>query len=503
MSQFNLPKYLKGKTFAEASKILDDKFKDRTDAESVATMNEMQGRLKQAQEFVKAKQEELSKPKVDANSTGDNKMFMGGALSAEGGLFGSSATEGFLGGAKGAEGAAEGPGVGAIMGAATGALNLAKMVGNNKVDTSGRTSVEYTDRAGNAAQGAMSGAKVGGAIVPGLGHAIGAIGGGLIGGFSGPSDKDVSKAKANNLYASMKDTGMEGSNVAKFGLDLKNYLDQLPSKDVDFMAMNDADMMDQNFGKPFANPVAKAMDLSGMTAGVNPLGERSPASAMDMSGIDAAGTYNPLDEHQQLGAGSFGSNAPTPSFKDKARFGASKILSPENLRYAPAAMNISQLSNLEQPKDIAFGRSNRKYEQQLVDEQGLQNTVRQATASNRDALLSSAGGSSSKARAALLGSQLQGTKALSQAYQQAGAENRGEARSAQAFDQATEKFNIGQADKAKLTNLQRDAAYQTNKSKLLSQIGQDLGGIGQEELFKKYPELAGLGYDSKGRKIKK
>ena len=58
-------------------------------------------------------------------------------------------------------------------------------------------------------------------------------------------------------------------------------------------------------------------------------------------------------------------------------------------------------------------------------------------------------------------------------------------------------------DKAKLTNLQRDAAYQTNKSKLLSQIGQDLGGIGQEELFKKYPELAGLGYDSKGRKIKK
>jgi hypothetical protein len=442
----------------------------------------MQGRLKQAQEFVKAKQEELSKPKVDANSTGDNKMFLGGGLSAEGGLFGSSATEGFLGGAGGAEAAAKGPGAGAIMGAATGALKLAGMLGNNKVDTSGSTSAEYTDRAGNAAQGAMSGAQVGGAIVPGLGHAIGAIGGGLIGGFSGPSDKDVAKAKANNLYASMKDTGMEGSNVAKFGLDL-SFLNDLP-KDVDFMSLNDADMMDQNFGKPFANPVAKAMDLSGLGAGISDL------------------STNP-SQPQELDAGSFGSNAPTPSFKDKARFGASKILSPENLRYAPAAMNISQLSNLEQPEDIAFGRSNKKYEQQLVDEQGLQNTVRQATASNRDALLSSAGGSSSKARAALLGSQLQGTKALSQAYQQAGAENRGEARSAQAFDQSTEKFNIGQADKAKLTNLQRDAAYQTNKSKLLSQIGQDLGGIGQEELFKKYPELAGLGYDSKGRKIKK
>lgn len=488
MSKFNLPKYLKGKTFAEASKAIDDKFKDRTDAESLATMNEMQSRLKQAQEFVKAKQEELSKPKEDINSTGDNKMFLGGAMSGEGGLFGSSATEGFLGGAGGAGNAAGGVGAGAIMGAATGALDLAGMIGNNKIDTSGRTNAEYTDRVGNAGKGALSGAKVGGAIAPGIGHAIGAVGGGLIGAFSGPSDKDVTKAKANNLYASMKDTGMEGSNIARFGLDLKNYLDQLPQK-------------------------TEAMDLSGLGSGIadfyDPINDspRQARRAMDLSGLGKGissfdANQNALSQSQELGEGSF-KEYNNPSFADKARFGASKILSPENLKYAPAAMNISQLSNLEQPKDIAFGRSNRKYQQQLVDEQGLQNTVRQATASNRDAILSSAGGSSAKARAALLGSQLQGTKALSQAYQQAGVENRGEARNAQAFDQATERFNIGQADKAQLTNLQRDAAYQTNRSKLLSQIGQDLGGIGREELFKKYPELAGLGYDSKGRKIKK
>ena len=481
MSQFNLPKYLKGKTFAEASKALDDKFKDRNDTESISTMNELQERLRKAQEFVKKQQEMNSKPSVDFKK--------GGELEHS-----SSYNEG-------GEIITEGPGVGSIMGAATGAMKLVDMLENNNVDTSGRTSAEYTDRLGNTAQGALSGAKVGGAIVPGLGHAIGAIGGGLIGGLSGPSDKDVTKAKANNLYASMKSSRVQGSNVAKFGLDL-SFLDDLP-KDVDFMAMNDSEMIDENLGKPLATPRVKAMDLSGISAGIDSLSEKSPGSVMDMSGIEAAGLYNPLDEHQELGAGSFGAKAKNPSFSDKVRFGANKILSPENLRYAPAAMNISQLSNLEQPKDIAFGRSNRKYQQQLVDEQGLQNTVRQATASNRDAILSSAGGSSSKGRAALLASQLQGTKALSQAYQQAGAENRGEARAAQSFDQATEKFNIGQADKAKLTNLQRNAAYQTNRSKLLSQIGQDLGGIGQEELFKKYPELAGLGYDSKGRKIKK
>lgn len=463
ISQFNLPNYLKGKTFAEASKMLDDKFKDRTDPESVATMNDMQGRLKQAQEFVKSKQEEISKqqhqmpdgsvmegashPEVNKNTMKD-----GGILSKLGGLFGGGAAEG----AEGAAGAADGVSAGSIMGAATGAMNLASMIGDNDVDTSGRTRPEYVDRLGNTAKGAMSGAQVGGAIVPGLGHAIGAIGGGLIGGFSGPSNEDITTARANNTYAEVKNTE---NNVARFGLNL-DFLNNIPARDK-----------------------VEGMDLSGLSKGISDVGPG-------------------LGGHEKLGAGSL-TEYNTPSLGDKIKFGASKLVSPESLRYAPAAMNIAQLSGLDKPEDIAFGRSDRKYDQQLVDEQGLQNTVRQATASNRDAILSSSGGSSAKARASLLGSQLTGTRALSQAYQQAGAENRQEGRAAQQFDSNTERFNIGQSDKSQLTNLQQDASYQTNKSKLLSQIGNDLGGIGQEELFKKYPELAGLGYDSKGRKIKK
>jgi hypothetical protein len=51
-------------------------------------------------------------------------------------------------------------------------------------------------------------------------------------------------------------------------------------------------------------------------------------------------------------------------------------------------------------------------------------------------------------------------------------------------------------------NLVQKAGYETNKSRLLAQLGADASGIGQEELFKRFPELAGLGYDYRGRKIK-
>ena len=50
-----------------------------------------------------------------------------------------------------------------------------------------------------------------------------------------------------------------------------------------------------------------------------------------------------------------------------------------------------------------------------------------------------------------------------------------------------------------MLNLEQQAAYQTNKSKLLSQIGNDLGGVGKEELLKRYPELMGMNYNWKGK----
>ena len=173
------------------------------------------------------------------------------------------------------------------------------------------------------------------------------------------------------------------------------------------------------------------------------------------------------------------------------------------MRYAPALMNASQLIGLKKPNEVSLGRLNNKYNEQLVDERGLQNAVQGSVLNNRDAILSSSGGSGSAARANLLASQLQGSKALSNAYQQAGSENRQEKRTAQNFDMNVDRSNLQQSNQEKSLNLGQNAAYQTNRSRLLAQLGNDLGGIGSEELYKKFPELMGLSYDSKGRKIKK
>ena len=62
ISKFNLPSYLKGKSFSEASKIIADRFEGRNSKEDVDTLNDLQGRLQQAQDFVKAQQEAKTQP---------------------------------------------------------------------------------------------------------------------------------------------------------------------------------------------------------------------------------------------------------------------------------------------------------------------------------------------------------------------------------------------------------------------------------------------------------
>jgi hypothetical protein len=49
VTQFNLPKSLIGKSIADATKIIDSKFKDRTDKISMSTKNSMLDKIGQAQ----------------------------------------------------------------------------------------------------------------------------------------------------------------------------------------------------------------------------------------------------------------------------------------------------------------------------------------------------------------------------------------------------------------------------------------------------------------------
>tara|TARA_R100000541_G_scaffold2200_1_gene8474 strand:- start:1871 stop:3094 length:1224 start_codon:yes stop_codon:yes gene_type:complete len=70
--KFNLPRYIDGKSFAEASKIIESKFKGRTDKEAMDTKNDLMSRLRDAQEYVK--QEQAYKESADSTKQPTHTM---------------------------------------------------------------------------------------------------------------------------------------------------------------------------------------------------------------------------------------------------------------------------------------------------------------------------------------------------------------------------------------------------------------------------------------------
>lgn len=484
IKQFNLPSYLKGKSFSEASALIAKKFEGRNSPEDEQTLNELQGRLQQAQEFVKAEQEKRTKPQQVATNPADagfgaepsgsepasNQFFLGGLTS-------------MLGGAAGG---------GGYIGAATGAIDLAKTAfGPTGIDTSGTQAAPAVPSQGAAAaSGAMKGAQAGMSFGP-WGAAIGGVVGGVAGLVGGKkAQRDADKANVaydENLHNQATNDYRSGGHI------LAN--------------------MFFNGGENDPNPYAETEDLiAQMRRAVNQ--SKFAEMGLDDATLDAEAMDDKIAEFDAF-------SKTMPNYRD-AEIGAetanaieqglvtetedtgkpeTKFNPGELLRYAPAAMNIAQLANLKKPEQVGYDRLGNRYNEQLVDERGLQNIAQESVLNTRDAILGSSGGSGSAARANLLASQLQGGKVLSQAYMGAGAENRQEKRKAQEFNLGVDQTNLGQSNKATDTNLQLQAAYQTNKSKLLSQLGNDLGGVGREELFKRYPELMGLSYGSRGEHL--
>jgi hypothetical protein len=169
------------------------------------------------------------------------------------------------------------------------------------------------------------------------------------------------------------------------------------------------------------------------------------------------------------------------------------------LRYAPALGNMMQLAKLQKPEQETTPELNARYKKNVVDEKGLVNLVREETSANREAILGSSEGSGNAARANLLGTQLNSTKALSDAFMKVSEANARENNQEQTFNLGVDTTNLQQQTLAQDIRARNKGAYDTEKSRLQTAIGADLGGIGQEELYKKFPELMGASYDWKGK----
>lgn len=169
------------------------------------------------------------------------------------------------------------------------------------------------------------------------------------------------------------------------------------------------------------------------------------------------------------------------------------------LRYAPVATNALQLMNLEKPEQESLSRLDNRYKPDYVDERSLINRASSEYNNVANSLKSATNGSVGALRSNLLAAHLNRQKGLSDSFLQADNINRGENRVAQQFNLNVDGTNLQQSNTEKDLNARNRAAYDNNKSRFISQLGNDLGNIGLEQLRKKYPERMDLLYDYKGK----
>lgn len=537
IKQFNLPAYLKDKSFSDASKAIENKFKDRLDTSSLNTKKELLQRLANAQEFIKAKEQEALNPTPDP-MVDQNQAFLGG-------LFGNK-TANSSSPDIGAEAAEKAGGIGANinpMGLATGALGMVNnMSGKNSTGSTGA----------DIGSGALQGASAGMSFGP-WGAAIGGVLGGVTGLIGSNKAKkkqeelDARNALSSNLQHRGTDFAMGGkmnsyanggptdpimgphapndfefTNLEQYNLDPNSLkpMDQFPYA---IPGYNEYSTFDD---KPFFPniPYASGEELrrppngpdtpSSMPnrasliakAGSTPRKLATPAISYETKGLDSDIFNNDFRGTSTLTERT--PDGPQANLWDKLRAGANEVSGEagdfikdnyaDALRYSPVIANALQLRNLEKPEYERLDRLDNRYDPDYVDENSLTNRVSQASANARRGLHEASGGDLGALRASLIGSQLNEARALSDAYLQAENINRGENRAGQEFNLNVDRTNLQQSTMENEINARNEGVYDSNKSALIGQIGQDLGNIGREQRFKQMVEQSGICYDTRG-----
>ena len=405
---------------------------------------------------------------MNANGGSDPNQYFGGGDLFKKSQFGAGLQEG-------ASGEAVAGTVGSGLGALAGVAELGNMAfGDTGIDTSGATAAQpmqskFGAAAGGAMKGAMAGKDFGIA-----GTLIGGTLGGVAGLFGrGNQRKDNNMAAVNNTSANDKKFNNAYANGGPMHAINEQFKTEEAKSRQKLLGMTNQELGDTGYDPSFAG---RFKNMTGATAEAKPSYDTAMSDSFNKTVADKGSTETSSDSKFNPGA---------------------------LLRYAPAAANAYQLATLKKPGQEGYDRLGNVYDKQLVDEKGLQNTVSQDVAGMRDRLVSTSGGSGSTARANLLASQLQGTKALSEAYLNAENINRGESKTAQDFKLNVDKTNLGQSNMQTQANAANQGAYDSQKSALIAQLGNDLGGVGQEELFKQYPELMGMDYNTRGRYLAK
>jgi hypothetical protein len=611
--QFNLPTYIKGKSFADASKSIKKKFEGRNDKASKETEQALMQRLADMQEHIKAEQappQQYQQPNQQMQPGMDQmaqqpmqmdptqmQMAMGGnthmmpdgtrmpgkthdmTMNQQqmflGGLLGGEKKAGFMEASGQAAGKA-GPGA-YLQGAETVFNSADSMFGKTGVDTSGATgNLKRHDTvaatAGATLKGAAAGAQIGGPLGAAVGGAVGLVGGivggkrknddikdanqnfdiGSVnkplnafafgGGMMGPGDKvktensgtenvtdkslntlnektgmEFDRETANRLFYRNSENKMSDLNMGKYKD--SNYFNVNKQTDSNMYNINPTSSNPQN-AQGYADQMNEIKKL-------NPNAQFADNGYQDFQNRKAMGGYTNdyvlggkkdskyIDrDTNQSNADGFtndmgdlmfdpkksnevkSTDATKPNFWDKAgKFAKNNT---DLLRAAPALTDGLQLLNQEKPEIETRQKLDSKYNPQLIDESRIQRDILANQSNTNRSLQNIAGGSKGFVASNMAGSDLNASRAIGDAAVKAQSQNNAQRQYGQQFDARSDQFNIGQNNLEQDLTDRNKAAYDSNKSQLIDSMGDNLSKMGQEELYKQFPERLGLKTNSKG-----
>jgi len=427
LKQFNLPKSWEGKTIAEVSKVIDNKFKDRNDKISISTKTGMLDLIGQAQESIKA-ESQPNKQQVD-----QNQMFLGGDIA--GGDMSS-----MMG----------------MPGVSDGLQGISSLASGDK---------DQALRSGIKAAGTIGGTAIGGPI----GGAIGGMVGDFAGSFVGKRrmQREAEQLSRDNAIAS----NSVYTSDFKYGGKMNNYAVGGP--------LQPSSIPDPNY-IPNLN------------------GRQLPLDNNYINQQNLLSTENTLPTYDvQTPTDTFSNNIQYPKGSLKPAVDWLGNNYGDIMRYAPVAANALQLANLKKPGYENLNRLNNHYQQQYVDERSLQNIAGNELDNVSNSLAGVTNGSSGALRSNLLGASLNRGKTLSDSYLNANAQNRQQNQVAQQFNLNVDQTNLQQSNQELDINDRNQASYRNAKSKLIAQLGSDIGEIGKEQVLKKIATTM-YGYRSDG-----
>lgn len=429
IKQFNLPDYLKtAKSFSDASKMIMNKFGEREDPTSKRTMNEMMGRLRDAQEFIK----QQIQPEPIFSEGGPQAPIDG---------------------------------------------EIAEQYGKDA----------NTFNLGGLFSGALKGASAGSALGP-----VGTIGGALVGGITslfGDDGKqemlDMQRDQVQGNRAQVLNTFKGGGKMTNKGMGyayggmkyryggMNKYQNGGP---IDLLARG-FDNLNQAPDLASTTPIGVDQSLSPNARGFDALNTVPELASTTARGVSepsfleglGSGFRNLYDDVREVAG---------PPLSQAEGFLSDNA---DALRYAPAAINALQYANLEQAAPTTLDRLDARYSPEFADEQALQNIAREQFGTTNEALAGASGGSTSALRSNILASGLNRARSVSDAYQRAAAANRAESRAGQQFDLRTDQANLAQSNLEGDIRARDAGAFETQRSGALTRLGQDLGNIGKEE----------------------